>query len=95
MACQGLRRGSEFLEQRRVGERTGQAPVEPFADEPGTAARDVDEFADQVGINACDKVVEIEVDVLDCLAELRGVVIAEMAGVEVVEIGAGLDKGSA
>jgi len=91
MACQRLRRGGELLEQRRVGERAGQAPVEPLADEPGAATRDVDELADQVGVNARDKIVEVEVDVLDCLAKLRGVVVAMLAGVDVVEIGAGLD----
>ena len=51
-------------------------------DEAGAAARDIDQLADEVGINAGDEVLEAEIDVVDAGTELGRIVIAQIVGLE-------------
>ena len=75
-----------FVKQRLLRQCVGQDAIEALVDEAGATARDIDELADQVGIDACDEVVEVEVDVFDRRSQLRGVVIAEIGRVEIVQV---------
>ena len=64
-------------------------------DEAGAAAGDVDDLADQVGVDLLHEVLEVQVEVLDAAAELGRVVVAQVFRVQVVEVGARLDEGAA
>ena len=66
--------------------------VESFANESGTATGDIDQLANQVGIHARREVFQIEINVIDSRSKLRRVVVAQVAGVQVVQIGAGIDE---
>ena len=63
------------LQPRGVG-RSGPVCRRTFADEAGAAAGDVDVLADQIGIDARDEVLEVEVDVFHRAVQLGGVVVA-------------------
>ena len=75
--------------------RIGQLAVKLLADEPGAAACDVDQLADEVRVDPCDKVVEIQVDVFHARTELCRVVVTQAARIEIVGIGARLDERAA
>jgi len=84
------------LDRRQVGVGRRQLAVEPFGDEAGRAAGDVDILADQVGIDARREVFEVEVDVFHRRRQLGGVVIAQPFRVEAgIEIALGGDEGAA
>ena len=72
-----------------------QLPAESLIDEARATARNVDELADEVRIDTCDEVIEIQVDITDRRSQLGGVVIPQAGRVEVVQIGPGLDKRAA
>jgi hypothetical protein len=62
----------------------GELAVKALGDEAGAAAGDVDELADQVGIDLGDHVVEVEVDVFHGAVGLAGEVVAQPLGVELL-----------
>ena len=76
----------EALVLRRIGQLRGQLAVEALADEAGAAAGQVDELADQVGVDAGDEVTQVQVEIVDATAGLGGVVVAQrfrlQAGIE-------------
>ena len=85
---------AQGLQPCRVGR--SQTAAEALADEAGAAAGDVDIFADQVGIDAGDKIFEVKVDVFHCRVELGGVVIAQPFGVQsLLQIAFGGDERAA
>ncbi len=59
-----------------------QLAAEALAEEARRAAGDVDVLADQVGVDARDEVLGVEVDVLDARVELGGDVVAQPFGVQ-------------
>ncbi len=84
-----------MLTQTFIGELRYELAVETFVNESGTAAGDIHQLADQVGIDACGEILEIEVDVIDARSEFGGKVIPQVFRIQVVEIGARHDKGAA
>ncbi len=73
-----------------------QAAVELAGDEACGAAGDVDVFADQVGIDAGEEIVRVEIDVLHARIELGGEVVAQPLGVHAdIEIAQRRDAGAA
>ena len=73
----------------------GQLACRAPRDEAGAAAGDVDELADDVGIDLGDEVVEVEVEVVDAVTESRREVIAQVFGRQVIEPGARGDQRAA
>ena len=70
--------------------------VEALDDESGAAACDVDQFADEVGIDPGDEIIRIEVDVFDPAVQLGGDVIAQPFGIHAeLEIAQRRDAGAA
>ena len=71
--------------------------VEALGQEAGGAAGDVDVLADQVGVDARDEVLGVEVDVLDAAVQLGGDVVAQPLRVHARAPGScsGLDAGAA
>ena len=76
------RGGADGADRRQLGGGRRQLPGEAFGDEAGGAAGDIDVLADQVGIDAGDEILEVEVDVLHTCRQLGGVVIAQPLRVE-------------
>ena len=55
-------------------------------DEFRRAAGQVDHLADQVGVDLVSELVEVQVEVVDAGRELRGVVIAQIRRVEMLQV---------
>ena len=64
-------------------------------DKPGAAAGDIHHLAHEVSIDLLHEVLKVEVEVVDAAAQLAGVVVAQVFRVQVVQVGARLDKGAA
>ena len=73
----------------------GQLIVKAFGDKTAATAGDVDHFADQVGIDPLAEIVEIQVDIIDAGAEFGGKIIAQVFGIQMIQIGSGFDEGAA
>ena len=85
---------ADFIDQGGVVELVGEHAGEILADEAGAAAGDVDELADEVGVHPLDEIFEVEVEIVNAGAEFRREVVAQVFGVQVVQIGAGVDEGA-
>ena len=85
------RRGLAALRDHRraLGVHRAEAPVEALVDHLRRARGDVGDLADEVGVDALHEVGEVEVDVVDRAAELRGVVVPQGLRRKVVEVRAG------
>ena len=55
--------------------------IKILADEIGSAAGDVDVFAHQIAVDACDKIIGVKVDVFDASVEFGRDVIAHPFGI--------------
>ena len=86
--------GEGFI-QRRVSQFGGEHPVEALIDKAGVTRSQVHHFVNDIGVNALDKVFQVQVDIINARRELSGVVVAQAVGVEMVQPGAGFDKGTA
>ena len=77
-------------------ELAGELTAKALGDETGGAAGDIDVLADQIGVDARDEVLKVQVDVLDLAVQLGGVVVAQPLGVQtLVEIALRRDEGAA
>ena len=65
-----------------VRQSVGQSSIKSLVDKAGAAASNIDQLANQVGVDAGDKVLEVQVDVLDCRTELCGLVVAQEARIQ-------------
>ncbi len=63
-----------------------------FFDEPRGAAGEVHHFADQIGIHFGDELVGIQIEIVHARTELAGVVVAQVRGVEMFQVGGRLDE---
>ena len=61
-------------------------------DKLGTAAGDIDNFADQIAVDLLNKIFQVEIDIFDPRRQLSRIVVAQVFGVEVVEIAASVDE---
>ena len=77
-----------------LGRHLEHAPRrEPLVlDEPRRAAGQVHDLADQVGVDLGDELVEVQIEVVEPRAELRGVVVAQVRRVEMLEVRRGADE---
>ena len=73
----------------------GQFSAELLLDEGRTTGRDVDVFADQVGVDARRKIIEVEIDVFQAGTQLGGEVVTQILGRQVVEPATRINKGAA
>ncbi len=69
--------------------------TEAAGDETGAAAGDIDQLADQVAVDPLQEVLEVEIEVVDAVAQFGGEVVAQVFRPQMIEIGAGLDEGAA
>ena len=77
-------------------QRGGQLAGKALADKAGGAAGDIDEFANQVAVDAGDKVIQRQINVFNLAAELGGDVIAHPFRVQpAVQIALRGDEGAA
>ena len=88
--------GDPFTRLGRGGKQppvvgVGGGQVTP-RDELGRAAGQVDQLSDQVGVHLGDELVEVQVEIVESRAELGGVVVTQPGGVQVFEVGRGLDE---
>ena len=75
-----------------VVEGTEQQTIELLVDKPCASTGDVDDLPNQVGIHPGDKVVQVYFYVVPIVAELGGVVIAQVLWIQMLKIGAGVNK---
>jgi hypothetical protein len=78
------------LDELRVEFRLGavrcEHAVEALVDEPGAAAGDIDHLADQVAVDAQDEIGQVEIQVIDAAAQPGREIIAQVFGVQVVQV---------
>ena len=86
--------GEGFV-QRGIGQFSSQYAIETLVDKARVTGSQVDDFVDDIRVDALHEVFQIQVDVIDAGRELRRVVIAQAVGVKMVQPGAGLNKGAA
>ena len=80
---------AELLQKRQllvVPGKRGELAVELLLEHLRGARGDVRDLADEIGVDALDEVREIQVHVVGRAAELRGVVVPERLGREMVEV---------
>ncbi len=82
-----------FLDQQRVVRMVTEGTAE-LLDEVAGAAGDIDHLAHQVGIHPLGEVLQVEVEIVHPVVELGGEVIAQVFRIEMVQVGARLDKGA-
>ena len=87
--------GKEGCSQFRCRVGVDHDTLVAFVDKAGTATGDIDDLADQVGVDLLHKVLKVEVEVLDAAAQLAGIVVTQVFRVQVFQVGACLDEGAA
>ncbi len=83
---------SKLVEHGRVRQFRGQVAVKGFVDKAGAATCDVDELAHQVRVDPGLEIFQVQVQVVDIVVQLSGIVIPQILRVEVSHIGAGHDE---
>ena len=76
----------ELAVERRIRQRGGELPAVPAVDEARAAARDVDELADELGVDTRRELLEVHVDVLEPRPELGREEVAEVLRRQVLEV---------
>jgi len=78
--------GEQSTVVRIGGRETG------FVGESGGAAGQVDHIAHHVGVDLFDELLEVHVDVVHAVGELRGIVVAQVGRIEMFQVGRGHHK---
>ena len=66
--------------------------MKTFLDKPGVTTGDVNHFANQVGIDALNEVLGVQIQIINATGEFGGIVIAQVLRVQVLKIRAGSDE---
>ena len=85
----------EGLGQLRCGIAGYQQAVVALVDKAGAAAGDIYHFANQVRVDLLYEVFQVQVEVIHATAQFGRVVVAQVFRVQMIQVGAGLDKGAA
>ncbi|MNB93051.1 hypothetical protein D3C75_401670 [compost metagenome] len=72
----------------------GQLAVETLGDKAGVAGSQIDQLVDHVRIDPGDEVFEVQVQIVDATVELGCVVVTQALGIQVLQVGGGLDEGA-
>ena len=87
--------GIRKLRQDWVVSRCCELAIKLFVDKPCAPGGDVDDFSDHIRIHSLHEVIQVDIKVIDTGAHFCGKVIAQVLGIEVIQVGSGIDKGAA
>src|SRR5690554_6016296 len=88
--------GSEkAVPQRGRGVACAEHASVALVHKTGAAAGNVDQLADQIRVDLVDKVIQVQVQIFHTAPQLGGVVVTQVFGLQMFQIGTGPDEGAA